>query len=199
MAVFYRTNAQSRVIEEHLMRVGIPYKVVGGTRFYDRREVKDALAYLKAVVNPTDEVSVKRVLNVPKRGVGDSIGRPSSTSGPAATGSPFIDALRAHDEAGVTGRAVKGIETFLTLHRRARRRSSPRARPRCSRRRSSARATSPSSRPSTASRPRAASRTWPSWSASAREFETVDEFLEQVSLVADTDAARRRRVARSCS
>ena len=54
------------------MRSGIPYKVVGGTRFYDRREVKDALAYVKAVVNPADEVSVKRVLNVPKRGVGDS-------------------------------------------------------------------------------------------------------------------------------
>ena len=76
IAVFYRTNAQSRVVEEQLMRVGIPYKVVGGTRFYDRREIKDALAYLQAVVNPADEVSVKRVLNVPKRGVGDTtVGR----------------------------------------------------------------------------------------------------------------------------
>ena len=76
MAVFYRTNAQSRVLEEYLMRVGIPYKVVGGTRFYDRREIKDAVAYLRAVVNPSDEVSVKRVLNTPKRGVGDSsVGR----------------------------------------------------------------------------------------------------------------------------
>ena len=72
MAVFYRTNAQSRVVEEALMRAGTPYKVVGGTRFYDRREIKDALAYLRAVVNPADEVSVKRVLNVPKRGVGDT-------------------------------------------------------------------------------------------------------------------------------
>ena len=71
IAVFYRTNAQSRVVEEHLIRIGIPYKVIGGTRFYDRREVKDALAYLKAVINPTDEVSVKRILNVPKRGIGD--------------------------------------------------------------------------------------------------------------------------------
>ena len=59
------------------MRAGIPYKVVGGTRFYDRREVKDALAYLRAVMNPADEVSVKRVLNVPKRGVGDTHGRPA--------------------------------------------------------------------------------------------------------------------------
>src|SRR5204862_1616789 len=72
VAVFYRTNAMSRVIEEQLMRLGVPYKVVGGTRFYDRREIKDVLAYLRAVMNPVDEVSVKRVLNVPKRGVGDS-------------------------------------------------------------------------------------------------------------------------------
>ena len=71
MAAFYRTNAQSRVLEESLMRFGIPYKVVGGTRFYDRKEIKDAMAYLRAVVNPADEVSVKRVVNVPKRGVGD--------------------------------------------------------------------------------------------------------------------------------
>ena len=76
LAVFYRANAQSRVIEEHLMRVGIPYQVIGGTRFYDRREVKDAMAYVKAVVNPVDEVSVKRILNVPRRGIGDAtIGR----------------------------------------------------------------------------------------------------------------------------
>ncbi|MGE3621510.1 MAG: ATP-dependent helicase, partial [Acidimicrobiia bacterium] len=67
VAVFYRTNAQSRVLEEQLTRVGIPYTVVGGTRFYDRREIKDALAYLKAAVNPSDEVSVKRVINEPKR------------------------------------------------------------------------------------------------------------------------------------
>ncbi len=72
IAVLYRTNAQSRVVEEAFMRLGVPYKVVGGTRFYDRREIKDAMAYLRAVVNPADEVSVKRVLNVPKRGVGDA-------------------------------------------------------------------------------------------------------------------------------
>src|SRR5438067_1595013 len=66
IAVFYRTNAQSRSIEEQLVRVGVPYKVVGGTRFYDRREVKDLLAYLRAVRNPSDEVSFKRIVNVPK-------------------------------------------------------------------------------------------------------------------------------------
>ncbi len=76
LAVFYRTNAQSRVLEEHLTRVGIPYTVVGGTRFYDRREIKDALAYLKAAINGSDEVSVKRVINEPKRGVGRLQHRP---------------------------------------------------------------------------------------------------------------------------
>jgi len=113
-AIFYRTNAQSRVIEEYLMRVGIPYKVVGGTRFYDRREVKDALAYLKATVNPADEVSVKRVLNTPKRGVGDSsVGRLDAYA--RSHGLTFVDALREAPAAGVTGRAVKGIEDFLKL------------------------------------------------------------------------------------
>ena len=72
VAVFYRTNAQSRVLEEDLVRAGIPYKVVGGTRFYDRREVRDVLAYLKVLLNPADEVSCRRIVNVPKRGVGDA-------------------------------------------------------------------------------------------------------------------------------
>lgn len=71
MAVFYRTNAQSRVIEEILVRGGVSYKVVGGTRFYDRREVKDALAYLRVLVNPVDEVSLRRIVNIPRRGIGD--------------------------------------------------------------------------------------------------------------------------------
>jgi DNA helicase-2/ATP-dependent DNA helicase PcrA len=114
VAVFYRTNAQSRVVEEHLLRAGIPYKVVGGTRFYDRREVKDAVAYLKAVVNPADEVSVKRVLNVPKRGVGDSSVAKLDTWA-AMHGLTFTEALRRAPEAGITGRAVKGIEDFLAV------------------------------------------------------------------------------------
>ncbi len=114
MAVFYRTNAQSRVVEEQLMRSSIPYKVIGGTRFYDRREVKDALAYLKAVVNPADEVSIKRVLNVPKRGVGDSsVGRLDTFA--ASHGLTFLQALRRADDAGVSGKALKGIEKFLIL------------------------------------------------------------------------------------
>ena len=70
VAVFYRTNAQSRALEEAFMRAGVPYKVVGGTRFYERKEIKDALAYLRAVDNPDDTVSLRRIFNVPKRGLG---------------------------------------------------------------------------------------------------------------------------------
>ena len=71
MAVFYRTNSQSRSVEEVFMRKGVPYKVVGGTRFYERKEIRDVLAYLRAVVNPADDVSVRRILNTPRRGIGD--------------------------------------------------------------------------------------------------------------------------------
>jgi DNA helicase-2/ATP-dependent DNA helicase PcrA len=114
MAVLYRTNAQSRVVEEAFMRLGVPYKVVGGTRFYDRREIKDAMAYLRAVINPADEVSVKRVLNVPKRGIGDaSVAKLDAFA--AAEGIAFADALRRADEAGITGPAVRGIASFVEL------------------------------------------------------------------------------------
>ena len=71
VAVFYRTNAQCRVFEEVFIRVGLPYKVVGGVRFYERREVRDALAYLRMLVNPADEISLRRILNIPKRGIGE--------------------------------------------------------------------------------------------------------------------------------
>ena len=71
VAVFYRTNAQSRVFEDVFVRLGMPYKIVGGVRFYERREVRDALAYLKVLSNPEDTVSLRRILNVPKRGIGD--------------------------------------------------------------------------------------------------------------------------------
>ncbi len=114
VAVFYRTNAQSRVVEEQLVRRGVPYKVVGGARFYDRREVKDALAYLRATVNPADEVSLKRVLNVPRRGVGDTTVRRLDIWA-QAQGVPFASALAQAGEAGVKGPAVRGISQFLAL------------------------------------------------------------------------------------
>lgn len=114
IAVFYRTNGQSRVMEEHLLRAGIPYKVVGGTRFYDRREIKDALAYLKAVVNPADEVAVKRILNIPKRGIGDSsVNKLDAWA--AMHGYTFMQALRRAEDAGIQGRAIKGIADFLSV------------------------------------------------------------------------------------
>jgi DNA helicase-2/ATP-dependent DNA helicase PcrA len=114
VAVFYRTNAQSRAIEEELVRQNVPYKVVGGARFYERREIKDMLAYLHAVANPEDEVSLKRVLNVPRRGIGDtSVGRLDTWA--AAKGMSFADALTHAQEAGVTGKALTGIGAFLAL------------------------------------------------------------------------------------
>ncbi len=114
LAVFYRTNAQSRVIEETLVKAGIPYRVVGGVRFYDRREVKDALAYLRALVNPDDEVSWRRIVNVPKRGVGDtSVNRVSAHA--QSYGLTFRDALRDAAVAGVSGKALGGIRDLLDI------------------------------------------------------------------------------------
>ena len=115
LAVFYRTNAQSRAVEEQLVRAGVPYRVVGGTRFYDRREVRDAMAYLRLAANPSDEVAAKRVINVPKRGVGDtSVARVDTWAEQAGIG--FVEALSQAEEAGVTGRAVAGIRGFIDLH-----------------------------------------------------------------------------------
>jgi ATP-dependent DNA helicase UvrD/PcrA len=114
VAVFYRTNAQSRVIEETLVRAGLPYRVVGGVRFYDRREVKDTLAYLRALVNPDDEVSWRRIVNVPKRGVGDtSVGKVSAYA--QQHGMTFRDALHRADVAGVSGKALGGIRDLLDI------------------------------------------------------------------------------------
>jgi DNA helicase II / ATP-dependent DNA helicase PcrA len=114
VAVFYRTNAQSRVIEETLVRAGVPYRVVGGVKFYDRREVKDILAYLRALVNPDDEVSWRRVVNTPKRGVGDTSVNKMSAYAQGA-GITFRDALSRGVAAGVTGKALGGINDLLEL------------------------------------------------------------------------------------
>ena len=114
VAIFYRTNAQSRAVEEELVRRNIPYKVVGGTKFYDRREIKDVLAYLRALVNPTDEVSLKRVVNVPKRGIGQtSIDRLERWA--RAHDQPFDAALRKADDAGVSGKSLTAIRQLVGL------------------------------------------------------------------------------------
>ena len=115
VAVFYRTNAQSRSIEEIFIRVGMPYRVVGGTRFYERKEVRDALAYLRSLANPADDVSLRRILNVPKRGIGD---RAESVVDAHATrtGQTFYAALRqAADITGIATRSVSSIDSFTTL------------------------------------------------------------------------------------
>ena len=115
VAVFYRTNAQSRVFEEVFIRVGLPYKVVGGVRFYERREVRDVLAYLRVLANPEDSVPLRRILNVPKRGIGeraeamiDALAQREKIS--------FPQALRRVDEAyGMAARSVNAVKRFNTL------------------------------------------------------------------------------------
>jgi len=115
VAVFYRTNAQSRAVEEVFVRVGIPYKVVGGTRFYERKEVKDALAYLRVISNPTDSVNLRRILNVPRRGIGE---RAEACVAQLADREriPFVAALgRAADAPGIATRSVAAIGAFTKL------------------------------------------------------------------------------------
>jgi DNA helicase-2/ATP-dependent DNA helicase PcrA len=120
VAVFYRTNAQSRAIEEVLVRVGLPYKVVGGTRFYERKEIKDALAYLRVISNPTDTVNLRRILNTPKRGIGD---RAEACVAALAEREriPFVAALgRAEDAPGIASRSVAAIKGFTDMLERLR-------------------------------------------------------------------------------
>jgi DNA helicase II / ATP-dependent DNA helicase PcrA len=115
VVVFYRTNAQSRVLEEVFVKAGLPYKVVGGVKFYDRREVKDLLAYLKAVVNPLDTVSLRRVLNVPRRGIGETSERTVERFA-GEEEIPFGEALRRAGEIpGLGTRQGRGIADFIAV------------------------------------------------------------------------------------
>ena len=121
MAVFYRTNAQSRAFEEVFIRVGLPYKVVGGVRFYERREVRDAIAYLRAIANPADDVSVRRILNVPKRGIGDRA-EAMVEAFAASERIPFSAALaRLGEVPGLATRSHKQLQGFADMlaHHRA--------------------------------------------------------------------------------
>jgi DNA helicase-2/ATP-dependent DNA helicase PcrA len=114
-AIFYRTNAQSRTFEESFLRAGIPYKVVGGVRFYERKEVKDFLAYLRILVNPEDEVSLRRIINTPKRGIGDRaldvIDLHANRTG-ITFWSALNDAKSAHD---IPARSLFAINEFVHL------------------------------------------------------------------------------------
>ncbi|WP_327325557.1 DNA helicase PcrA [Streptomyces sp. NBC_01210] len=115
VAVFYRTNAQSRVFEEIFIRVGLPYKVVGGVRFYERKEVRDVLAYLRVLANPEDNVPLRRILNVPKRGIGD---RAEAMIDALALREKitFPQALRRVDEAyGMAARSANAVKRFNVL------------------------------------------------------------------------------------
>jgi DNA helicase II / ATP-dependent DNA helicase PcrA len=115
VAVFYRTNAQSRVFEEVFIRAGLPYKVVGGVRFYERREVRDLLAYLRLIANPGDEVSLRRILNVPRRGIGERAEEYLAAFGQREKIS-FAEALaRVADVPGLPARSAKAIEGFNEL------------------------------------------------------------------------------------
>jgi len=109
VAVFYRTNAQSLPLETSMKFSGIPYKVVGGAKFYDRREIKDLLAYIRVLANPDDEVSARRIVNVPKRGIGDaSVTRLAAWA--QVEGVPFSAAIDRAQDAGLSGKALKGAE-----------------------------------------------------------------------------------------
>jgi DNA helicase-2/ATP-dependent DNA helicase PcrA len=115
VAVFYRTNAQSRVFEEVFIRAGLPYKVVGGVRFYERREVRDLLAYLRLTANPGDEVSLRRILNVPRRGIGE---RAEACVAALAQRDriTFAAALTRPDDApGLAARSARAIASFNEL------------------------------------------------------------------------------------
>jgi DNA helicase-2/ATP-dependent DNA helicase PcrA len=200
VAVFYRTNAQSRAIEEVFVRVGLPYKVVGGTRFYERKEVKDALAYLRVLANPADTVNLRRILNVPKRGIGDraeaaiaaladreripfveALGRAGTPQGSRPGRSPASRDLHCAPRGAAEPSATSDISGSRT----------------CSRQSSIAPGISRSCAPARTRRTRPGSRTLHELVSVAREFDEVrvetgevislDDFLEQVSLVADAD------------
>jgi DNA helicase II / ATP-dependent DNA helicase PcrA len=115
VAVFYRTNAQSRVFEEVFIRSGLPYKVVGGVRFYERREVRDLLAYLRLIANPDDEVSLRRVLNTPRRGIGDRAEEYVAALANRDKISFAAALARPGDVPGLQARSARAIEGFNDL------------------------------------------------------------------------------------
>ncbi|WP_218004891.1 DNA helicase PcrA [Actinomadura macra] len=115
VAVFYRTNAQSRVFEEVFIRVGMPYKVVGGVRFYERKEIRDLLAYLRVLANPEDTVSLRRILNVPKRGIGDRAEACVEAHASRERISFWQALRRPEDVPGMATRSINSVREFVAL------------------------------------------------------------------------------------
>jgi DNA helicase-2/ATP-dependent DNA helicase PcrA len=115
VAVFYRTNAQSRSLEEVFIRVGLPYKVVGGVRFYERKEIRDAVAYLRVLANPDDVVSLRRILNTPRRGIGDRAEACVDVLAQRERISFGAALVRASEAQGLATRSLTSITTFVTL------------------------------------------------------------------------------------
>ena len=122
IGVFYRTNAQSRILEDMFLRAGVPYKIVGGTRFFDRAEIRDVMAYLKMIVNPADEMSVKRVINTPRRGIGSTAIQKIEQLARDNRGSFFQACEIACAETGMFSAKVRnGLSSFVSLVREGRR------------------------------------------------------------------------------
>ena len=122
IAVFYRTNAQSRILEDMFLRAGVPYKIVGGTRFFDRAEIRDVMAYLKMIVNPADEMSVKRVINTPRRGIGSTSIQKTEQLARDNRCSFFQACEIACAETGMFSAKVRnGLSSFVSLVREGRR------------------------------------------------------------------------------
>src|SRR5205085_1001203 len=122
IAIFYRTNAQSRVLEDTLVRYGVGYQVIGGTRFYDRAEVKDAIAYVTLLVNPSDVVAFERVVNTPRRGIGGTT-QARIVSHANTVGEPVWEvALTPEDIPGLGAAAIKAVGRFMSTMERLRER-----------------------------------------------------------------------------
>jgi len=114
-AIFYRTNALSRVVEDKLRNAGVPYAIVRGTAFYQREEIKNAIAYLRVAVNPLDSVSLGRIVNTPARGIGDAAWEKLELAA-QERGTPVLDVLREPGAAlGLSGRAANGVQKFVTM------------------------------------------------------------------------------------
>ena len=203
VAVFYRTNNQSRAMEEVLVRTGVPYVVVGGTRFYERREVKDAMAYLRALANPDDSVNLRRIVNVPKRGIGEraealvagyaenqrisfgaALARLDDVPGLASRSTTLPGVVRGDD-----GRAAHGRGVRRQRRGRARRGARPLRLPG-----RAAHQPGPAGR-GPPGQPVRAARASPRSTTQANPDGSLAEFLERTSLVADSDAIPDRRTS----